>query len=83
MAAFQSVKEAIEKAGAAPAHSGPNPHSKANASPNLSITIAEAEIAMVPNDTVDVTGEAADALGELIEAIEDLDDVQKVYTNAG
>jgi transcriptional/translational regulatory protein YebC/TACO1 len=38
---------------------------------------------MVPNDTVDVTGEAADALGELIEAIEDLDDVQKVYTNAG
>ncbi|MFN9971292.1 MAG: YebC/PmpR family DNA-binding transcriptional regulator, partial [Phycisphaerae bacterium] len=67
----------------APGHTGANPHSKANAAPHLAMTIAEAEIAMVPNDTVEVTGDAADALGELIEAIEDLDDVQKVYTNAG
>lgn len=48
-----------------------------------SIAIAEAEIAMVPNESVEVTGEAAESLGDLIDAIEDLDDVQKVYTNAG
>ena len=83
VSAFQSVKEAIERAGAAPAHTGANPHAKASTSAASTITIAEAEIAMVPSDSVEVRGEAADTLGELIEAIEDLDDVQKVYTNAG
>ncbi|MBX3389371.1 MAG: YebC/PmpR family DNA-binding transcriptional regulator [Phycisphaeraceae bacterium] len=47
------------------------------------VSIAEAEIAMVPADTVEVAGEHADKLSELIDAIEELDDVQKVYTNAG
>lgn len=66
---FQAVKEAIEKAGVG---------DRAG-----SLTIAEAEIAMVPNDTMEVSGEAAASLTELMDAIEDLDDVQKVYTNAG
>lgn len=48
-----------------------------------SIAITEAEIAMVPNELVEVTGPNADSLAELIDAIEDLDDIQKVYTNAG
>ncbi|MGH7242081.1 MAG: YebC/PmpR family DNA-binding transcriptional regulator [Phycisphaerales bacterium] len=46
------------------------------------ITIAEAGIAMVPAENVTVTGDAAATVIELIDAIEDLDDIQKVYTNA-
>ncbi|MBY0114122.1 MAG: YebC/PmpR family DNA-binding transcriptional regulator [Phycisphaerales bacterium] len=64
---FQTVKDTIEKASTG----------------KIALTISEAEIAMVPNDYVEVTGESAEALTELIDAIEDLDDVQKVYTNAG
>lgn len=44
--------------------------------------IAEAGIAMVPAEHVAVTGENATTVVELLDAIEDLDDVQKVYTNA-
>lgn len=47
------------------------------------VAISEAEIAMVPNETIEVTGKNAETLSELMDAIEDLDDVQKVYTNAG
>lgn len=47
------------------------------------VAIAEAEIAMVPNETIEVSGKNAETLSELMDAIEDLDDVQKVYTNAG
>jgi len=46
------------------------------------VTIAEAGIAMVPAEHVAVTGQNATTVVELIDAIEDLDDVQKVYTNA-
>lgn len=46
------------------------------------MAISEAELAMVPGDTVAVTGENAQTLIDLVDAIEDLDDVQKVYTNA-
>lgn len=70
VSAFQTVKEAIEKAG----QSVPK---------GETFAIAEAEIAMVPNDVVEVTGDNAETLTELMDAIEDLDDVQKVYTNAG
>jgi YebC/PmpR family DNA-binding regulatory protein len=45
-------------------------------------TITEAQIAMVPDTTTAVSGETAESLGELIEALEELDDVQKVFTNA-
>jgi YebC/PmpR family DNA-binding regulatory protein len=42
---------------------------------------AQAEISWVPKNTVRVEGENAQALVKLIEAIEDLDDVQKVDAN--
>ena len=41
----------------------------------------ESELAMVPKTTVQVSGADVDALLKLIEAIEDLDDVQKVWAN--
>lgn len=47
------------------------------------LAITGAELAWVPETTVGVAGEAADQLGDLIDALEDLDDVQKVWTNAG
>lgn len=45
------------------------------------ITPESAEISMVPNSTVSVTGDAAGSLMKLVEELEDHDDVQKVYTN--
>jgi len=41
-----------------------------------------AELAMVPKNTVKVEGADAQKLVKLLDALEDLDDVQKVYTNA-
>ena len=41
-----------------------------------------AELAMVPKNTVNVAGADAEQLVKLLELLEDLDDVQKVYTNA-
>jgi YebC/PmpR family DNA-binding regulatory protein len=41
-----------------------------------------AEVTMVPQTTMPVEGENAPRLIRLIEALEDCDDVQKVYTNA-
>ncbi len=46
------------------------------------ITIMDAQLAMVPENTVEVRGEAAQTIADLVEALEDLDDVQKVFTNA-
>jgi YebC/PmpR family DNA-binding regulatory protein len=45
------------------------------------ITPTEAELAMVPRNTVPVTGDAVAQLFKLIESLEDLDDVQKVWAN--
>ena len=45
------------------------------------IKIAEAELAMVPKNTVNVGGKDGDALLKLLETIEELDDVQKVWAN--
>ncbi|HEU0299542.1 MAG TPA: YebC/PmpR family DNA-binding transcriptional regulator [Longimicrobium sp.] len=42
----------------------------------------EAELAMIPRTEVRVEGPDADQLVKLLELLEDLDDVQKVYTNA-
>jgi len=42
----------------------------------------EAELSMVPKNTVSVTGADAEQLVKLLELLEELDDVQKVYTNA-
>ena len=45
------------------------------------IKALEAELAMVPKNTVKVEGETVKELLRLIEALEDLDDVQKVWAN--
>jgi YebC/PmpR family DNA-binding regulatory protein len=45
------------------------------------IVAAEAELAMVPKTTVAVAGPDVESLLKLIESIEELDDVQKVWAN--
>jgi YebC/PmpR family DNA-binding regulatory protein len=45
------------------------------------VEIVEAELAMVPKNTVKIAGDDAKALFKLLETIEDLDDVQKVWAN--
>ena len=45
------------------------------------VQIAEAELAMVPKTTVQVSGKEGDSLLKLLETLEDLDDVQKVWAN--
>lgn len=45
------------------------------------ITLAEAEIAMIPTSTVKLQGDDAEKVMKLIEALEELDDVDDVYTN--
>jgi YebC/PmpR family DNA-binding regulatory protein len=45
------------------------------------MTISEAEIAMIPKNTVKVDGKSAESLLRLLEELEDLDDVQKVWAN--
>ena len=57
---FNSVREAIEKAG---------------------IAIASAEVAMVPENTVRVSGHQASQVLKLMEELEDHDDVQSVAAN--
>ncbi len=46
------------------------------------VSFVEAELAMVAKTTVDVKGEEAQKLVRLIDALDDLDDVQRVYSNA-
>lgn len=46
------------------------------------IEISEAEITKLPADTIELVGEDAQKVFNLIEALEDNDDVQKVYSNA-
>jgi YebC/PmpR family DNA-binding regulatory protein len=45
------------------------------------IAVVEAELAMVPKNTVKVEGKDAESLLKLLDTIEDLDDVQKVWGN--
>jgi YebC/PmpR family DNA-binding regulatory protein len=56
-------------------------HAVQEALKGKSVEIAEAELAMVPKNTVQISGKDAEALFKLIETIEDLDDVQKVWAN--
>lgn len=44
--------------------------------------VESAELTMIPTTRIEVHGEAARKLMELIDALEDLDDVQKVHNNA-
>ena len=46
------------------------------------IPVEEAEIAKIPGDQVEVRGDDARKLMNLIDALEDNEDVQKVHTNA-
>ena len=45
------------------------------------VQIAEAELAMLPKNTVKVEGKEAESLIKLLETVEELDDVQKVWSN--
>ncbi|AFZ66335.1 YebC/PmpR family DNA-binding transcriptional regulator [Deinococcus peraridilitoris] len=45
-------------------------------------TVVSAQLAMLPSNTVEVSGADADKVMTLLEALEDLDDVQNVYSNA-
>lgn len=46
------------------------------------ITIASAELSMIPQTMVAVEGDVAEKVFKLLDALEDHDDVQNVYTNA-
>ena len=46
------------------------------------LSVTEAELAWIPKNTVRVEGKDAEALVKLLEALEELDDVQKVDANA-
>jgi YebC/PmpR family DNA-binding regulatory protein len=56
-------------------------HAVKSALEEKGIVPSEAELAMVPKTTVTVTGADVESLLKLIESIEDLDDVQKVWAN--
>jgi YebC/PmpR family DNA-binding regulatory protein len=56
-------------------------HAVQTALKNKKVEVAEAELAMVPKNTVQISGHSAESLFKLIETIEDLDDVQKVWAN--
>jgi len=45
------------------------------------LTIVEAQIAMIPQTRIEVRGAIAESNLAMVEALEDLDDVQKVYAN--
>ncbi len=47
-----------------------------------SITFETAEITMLPSNTTDLSGKDAEKMIKLMDAMDDCDDVQKVYTNA-
>jgi YebC/PmpR family DNA-binding regulatory protein len=49
---------------------------------NAGITSLEAEVRMVPQNMVSVTGKEAQQAMKMLDAFEDLDDVQNVYHNA-
>ncbi len=46
------------------------------------MTVSQAELTMIPETSAALAGEQAKTMLELVEALEDLDDVQKVYHNA-
>jgi YebC/PmpR family DNA-binding regulatory protein len=56
-------------------------HAVKNALQERGIAVAESELAMIPKSTVRVEGKDAEGLLRLIEELEDLDDVQKVWAN--
>ncbi|MCA9278439.1 MAG: YebC/PmpR family DNA-binding transcriptional regulator [Phycisphaeraceae bacterium] len=57
-------------------------HAVREALENAKIEISSAEIALIPQNTVAVAGDDAKKVLTLIDALEELEDVQKVYSNA-
>ena len=47
-----------------------------------SVSIVDSEVTMLPQNYVSLTGKDAETMMKLMEALDDNDDVQKVYTNA-
>ncbi len=58
-----------------------NLHAVVDAFKNAGITPVQAEVEMVPNNYVTPTESQAETLTKLVDALEDLDDVQNVYHN--
>jgi len=56
-------------------------HAVNDALKKAGLQVQEAEIAMMPDSTVEVAGEDAETLLRLMEALEDQDDVSKVFSN--
>ena len=56
-------------------------HAVKQALEKVGMVATEAELSWIPKNTVKVEGAAAESLVKLLEAIEDLDDVQKVDAN--
>jgi transcriptional/translational regulatory protein YebC/TACO1 len=46
------------------------------------LTVTSAELQYVPNNFIPVEGETAEKLEKVLSALDDLDDVTNVYTNA-
>ncbi|MEK9506162.1 YebC/PmpR family DNA-binding transcriptional regulator [Gaopeijia maritima] len=57
-------------------------HEVQDAMKQAGVTFTEAELTMVPQNTVAVAGDDAGKLLKLLDALDDLDDIQKVHTNA-
>ncbi len=49
---------------------------------NAGYELSVAQLSMIPNNTVECTGDEARKIVNLVDVLEDNDDVQKVYTNA-
>ena len=56
-------------------------HKVADALQAADIAYVSAEVARIPSMTVELTGKHAQTMLNLLDALEDLDDVQKVYAN--
>lgn len=48
---------------------------------NAGISVSDAEITMIPKNTVDVEGSQAEQVLKLMDALDDCDDVQKIHSN--
>ena len=46
------------------------------------IEVESSEVSMIPDNTVSLDGEKAESMQKMIEALEEIDDVQEVYHNA-
>ncbi len=56
-------------------------HAVEDAIKKAGIEIVESEVAFIPKSTVRVEGKNAESLVKLLEELEELDDVQKVFAN--